>query len=114
WSTASSDDAHYLLAQGKIHKLNLKAHKVEEIEMESFAFSKNLNEEFKQMFDEVWANLNENYYHENFNGVDWQAVKSRYITYLPYLQSRADLRKLLHDMMGELNTSHYGFTSFGK
>src|SRR5690606_27039017 len=48
-----------------------------------------------------------------FHGVDWPAVKASYAAYLPYLNSRADLRVLLNDMLGELNSSHLGFNSSG-
>lgn len=105
---------HYLLIKGDVHKLEGDSNNATKIETDHFSFTKNLEQEFKQMFDEVWANLDENYYNETFNGVDWRKIRERYAGYLPYIQSRSDLRRLLTDMMGELNTSHYGFTSSGK
>lgn len=66
------------------------------------------------MFYETWANLQENYYNGSFNGVDWKTIRDKYAGYLPHLQSRQDLRRLLQDMLGELNTSHYGFSTQGE
>ena len=36
-----------------------------------------------------------------------------YSVYLPYLNNRADLRLLMNDLLGELNSSHQGFSSNG-
>ncbi len=110
---SKSDRDLYALIRGDIYKISLRRHKMNEVDMESFTFTKDLKQVFNQMFSEVWANLDENYYSGDFNGANWKEVRDRYATYLPYLRSRADLRRLLKDMMGELNTSHYGFTSYG-
>lgn len=37
----------------------------------------------------------------------------QYSNYLPYVNNRSDLRILLNDMLGELNSSHMGFNSSG-
>ena len=103
---------YYALVQGAINKYNIDANKLEKIDM-SYKFSRNLNAEFNQMFYETWAGLDENYYDEAFHGVDWEKMKTRYANYLPYLNSRSDLRILLNDMLGELNSSHMGFNSAG-
>ncbi|MGF1924883.1 MAG: S41 family peptidase, partial [Bacteroidia bacterium] len=103
---------YYALAMGVINKYNLDANKLDKIS-HGFKFNKNLNAEFNQMFYETWVGLDENFYDEKFHGVDWEKMKVRYAAYLPYLNSRADLRILLNDMLGELNSSHLGFNSFG-
>ena len=65
------------------------------------------------MFFETWANLDENYYDENFHGANWKKLRDHYSSFLPYITTRADFRTLLNDMLGELNSSHMGFTSNG-
>ncbi len=102
----------FALSAGVINKYNLEANKLDKID-HGFKFNKNLNAEFNQMFYETWVGLDENYYDEKFHGVDWEKMKTRYAAYLPYLNSRADLRILLNDMLGELNSSHMGFNSAG-
>jgi hypothetical protein len=42
-----------------------------------------------------------------------EKTKAHYEQFLPYTNNRADLRVLLNDMLGELNSSHQGFSSFG-
>lgn len=102
----------FTLARGVINKYNLDANKIDKID-HAYKFSRNLNAEFNQMFYETWVGLDENFYDEYFHGVDWEKMKTRYAAYLPYVNSRTDLRILLNDMLGELNSSHMGFNSFG-
>lgn len=105
-------DKLYVLLNGNINKLNLDANKVDLINV-GYTFRRNLSEEFSQMFEETWAQMEENYYDENFHGLNWKKTKEYYQRFIPYLNTRADLRVLLNDMLGELNSSHQGFNSFG-
>jgi Tol biopolymer transport system component/C-terminal processing protease CtpA/Prc len=105
-------DKLYVLLNGNINKLNLDANKVDLINI-GYTFRRNLAEEFSQMFEETWAQMEENYYDENFHGLNWKKTKEYYQRFIPYLNNRADLRILLNDMLGELNSSHQGFNSFG-
>ena len=106
------NDKLYLLSNGTISKLNLEANKAEPVSI-TYTFRRNLAEEFTQMFDEAWAQMEEGYYDEHFHGLDWAKTKDYYRQFVPFLNNRADLRILLNDMLGELNSSHQGFSSFG-
>ncbi|QKJ31552.1 PD40 domain-containing protein [Mucilaginibacter mali] len=105
-------DKYYMLANGAVYKLNIDMNKVDKIDM-NYHFDRNLAGEFAQMFDESWAGLDENYYDGNFHGANWAKIHDDYKAYVPYLNNRADLRLLLNDMLGELNSSHQGFNSGG-
>lgn len=102
----------YMVSMGNIYTLNVDGGKTDKIDIDA-RFSKPLRAEFEQMFDETWANMEENFYLKSFHGVDWAKMKTEYKAYLPYIKNRSDLRLLLNDMLGELNTSHYGFSSSG-
>lgn len=106
------DDKFFGLKDGKIQKYNMDQNKLEDVEI-SYSFQRNLDDEFKQMFYETWANIEENFYDANFHGVDWQKIKQKYGTYLSGINNRMDLRILLNDMLGELNSSHLGFSTSG-
>jgi tricorn protease len=108
----TSGDKYYALADGNIYTLNIDNNKMDKIDM-GYKFDRNLGSEFKQMFDEAWAGLEEGYYDGSFHGTDWKKMHDRYSVYLPYLNNRADLRLLLNDLLGELNSSHQGFYSNG-
>jgi tricorn protease len=109
---ADGGDKTMVLMNGGIYKLNLDGNKVDPVSI-SITFRKNLAAEFAQIFEEAWAQVEENYYDEKFHGIDWQAMKKKYEAFIPRLNNRADLRILLSDMLGELNSSHQGFSSFG-
>ena len=113
FNIVEANGKYYASSRGVINKYNLETNKLDKID-HGFMFNKNLNAEFNQMFYETWVGLDENFYDDKFHGIDWEKMKTRYATYLPYLNSRADLRILLNDMLGELNSSHLGFNSFGE
>lgn len=112
FSICDVNDKLYALFNGNIYKLNLDANKVDPVNI-SFTFRRNLHDEFQQVFEETWAQVNENYYDENFHGIDWNKMKSRYQQYVAHVNNRNDLRTLLNDLLGELNSSHQGFFTFG-
>jgi tricorn protease len=105
-------DKCFALFNGNIYKVNLDGDKVDQVSI-SNTFRRDLSEEFDQIFYEAWAQLDENYYDEKFHGVDWKKTKENYSKFLPFINTRADLRILLNDMLGELNSSHQGFSTFG-
>jgi len=104
---------YYALSRGKIYKLNLKSNKADLIEI-NYDFTKNLSDEFYQMFYEGWTVLAENYYDKEMHGTDWEIMRSKYEKFLPFVRSRNDLRIIMNDMFGELNSSHMGFYSSGE
>ena len=105
-------DKLYVQFGGNIYKLNLEGNKVDPINI-GYTFRRNLSEEFDQMFYETWAQVEENFYDENFHGLNWSKTKDYYKQFLPYLNTRADIRIMLNDMLGELNSSHQGFGTSG-
>lgn len=108
----SAKKKHYVLSAGTIHTLNLGAKKLKPINID-FRFNKNLTEEFEQMYYEAWAGMEVNFYDENFHGENWQKLRDQYAKFLPFMTERSQLRLLFNDMLGELNTSHFGFNSYG-
>jgi tricorn protease len=113
-SIVKAGDKYYMLSGGIIYKLNIDGNKADKIDMANINFTRNLSAEFRQMFTETWANMEEDYYHEGLHGADWPAYKAYYQQFLPYLNNRNDLRVLMADMLGELNSSHQGFSSYGE
>ncbi|MDM1408735.1 S41 family peptidase [Myroides sp. DF42-4-2] len=103
----------YALSGNNIYKFALDKGTPEKINID-YSFTKNLAEEFSQMFEETWAGVEENFYDETFHGVDWKKTKEYFASFLPYVNNRNDLRVLLNDMLGELGSSHLGFTTMGE
>ncbi|HEY4148926.1 MAG TPA: hypothetical protein VGM41_08355, partial [Chitinophagaceae bacterium] len=105
-------DKFFALQNGTINKLNLDAGNIAPVNI-SYVFRRNLSAEFSQMFYEAWAQVEENYYDEHFHGVDWKKIKGYYAQFLLYMSNRSDIRTVLNDMLGELNSSHQGFFTSG-
>ncbi|UVD80930.1 S41 family peptidase [Myroides albus] len=102
----------YALIGGNIYSFELSKGKPEQIKIKH-NFTKNLADEFNQMYYETWAGVEENFYDETFHGIDWNKMKDHFAQYLPHVNSRGDLRILLNDMLGELGSSHLGFNTTG-
>ncbi|WP_312390442.1 S41 family peptidase [Chryseobacterium sp.] len=103
----------FALIEGNVYKTAISALKPQKINIQ-YTFNKDLASEFTQMYDETWTGVEENFYDEKFHGINWKAKKEQYAKYLPYVHNRNDLRILLNDLLGELNSSHTGFSSTGK
>ena len=111
-SYMTSKDALYCFSQGAVYKVDPAAGSAVKTEVKKDV-EVVLGDEFSQMFYEVWGTLEQNYYDVNFHGADWTAVRDYYASLLPYVRTRANLRTLIADLLGELNSSHLGFTSNG-
>lgn len=106
------DESLYVLSGGSVYELDAGSAKATKMEME-FEFKRNLRAEFDQMFEELWANIEENFYNDTFHGINWEDIRDRYKNYLPYVNNRNDFSRMMNDMLGELNSSHMGFNTFG-
>jgi tricorn protease len=111
-SIATAKKEYYILSGGDVYKLNLAGNSAEKIEI-AHTFTRSLKNEFSQMFYEGWTILAENFYDINMHGTDWKAIRTKYEKFIPYVKSRNDLRLVMNDMLGELNSSHMGFSSSG-
>ncbi len=63
-------------------------------------------QEWQQMFDEIWRIERDFFYVSNLHGVNVPAIKKKYGLFLPYVAHRDDLNYLFRDMLGELVVGH--------
>src|SRR5439155_11756568 len=68
------------------------------------------DEEFREMFEQSWRALAENFYDPKFHGADWKAVRAKYRPLVAHVAQREDLYALVSLMLGELNASHLGIS----
>ena len=62
-----------------------------------------------KVFEQVWQTVNDNFFDPEFNGVDWQAMRSRYAPLAAKTNSTEELAVVVNQMLAELNTSHTHF-----
>ena len=63
-------------------------------------------QEWAQIFDEVWRAFRDGYYLENMHGRDWKAIKDKYSVLIPHVRTRLDLNYVIGEMISELASGH--------
>jgi len=62
--------------------------------------------EWKQIFYEAWRFERDFYYDPDMHGLDWDAMKDKYGALMSGAVCRQDVRFIIGELIGELNTSH--------
>ncbi|MEM1407893.1 MAG: S41 family peptidase, partial [Bacteroidota bacterium] len=97
----------YLLSDGKISKVDVEGGKTTPVKIkEEMKLDTDAEREF--MFDHIWLRTDAIFYHSNFHGVDWDALKNEYSKYIPHLGNSYEFSEMVSEMLGELNVSHAG------
>ncbi len=63
-------------------------------------------DEWAQIFDEVWRRYRDFFYVENMHGYDWEAIGEQYRPLLADVAHRSDLNYLISEMISELAVQH--------
>lgn len=63
-------------------------------------------QEWQQIFNEVWRRYRDFFYVSNMHGYDWEALRRQYSPMLEYVAHRADLNYVIGEMTSELNVGH--------
>jgi tricorn protease len=92
---------------GRVNSVNIDSRQVKPINV-SAEMSADFKERKMEVFRQAWELQNKGFYDENFHGVNWQDVKTKYEPYAAGAQTPDELRRILNLMVGELNASHSG------
>jgi len=76
------------------------------LDLSGMEVSLDLHQEWKQIFEECWRQMKYFFYDPNMHGVDWNAVKARYLPLAAAVNHRADLTYVIGEMIGELSAGH--------
>ncbi len=66
----------------------------------------NLKEEWEQIYHETWRQMRDFFYAPNMHGVDWEAMREKYLPLVAHVNNRLDLTYVLGELVGELNVGH--------
>jgi len=97
----------FLLADGKISKINPETMKQDNIEIKG-ELNLDIAAEREQMFEHVWNRTKSMFYISTFHGAPWDELKISYQKKLPSIGNGFEFAELLSEMLGELNVSHSG------
>jgi len=107
----SADGKKIIYKRGKkygIIEADPDTHKVGdgELKLVQMEMKVDREQEWRQIFNEVWRWQRDFFYDPNMHGVDWELMRKRYGELLPYVAHRKDLTYILGEMIGELCCSH--------
>ena len=64
--------------------------------------------EREYMFDRIYRQEKERFYHKDMHGVNWEAMCDNYARFLPHINNNFDFAEMTSELLGELNVSHTG------
>ncbi len=67
-----------------------------------------LEAERAYMFDRIYRQEKERFYHKDMHGVNWEALRDNYARFLPHINNNFDFAEMTSEWLGELNVSHTG------
>ena len=76
------------------------------VDLKDWKFSVQPLEEFRHMFIEAWRLERDYFYDRGMHGVDWPAVRDKYLPLVERVTDRAELSDLIGQMVGELSALH--------
>jgi len=97
----------YVLHDGKLSVVDLESEKSTPVAL-SAKMDLDPAQERAYMFEHIWRQTLKKFLDVKMHGVDWQAMKTEYGRFLPYIGNDRDFAELCSEMQGELNASHTG------
>ncbi|HYL63335.1 MAG TPA: S41 family peptidase [Candidatus Methylomirabilis sp.] len=97
----------FFLEQGRIQVMTVESRTAKPLAVTA-ELDVDFAREKEEMFWQVWSDLRDTFFDPNFNGVDWNAVRTRYTPRIAGAATPDEVRRLLNLMVGELNASHSG------
>ncbi len=101
------DQEVVVLCNGTVKKLDIQRSDIQDIHIDG-ELKVDRAADFEEIFEEVWLGLYYDYYDSTFHGVDWKGVYDRYKALLREVMTKKELKILLNEMIGQLQSSHLG------
>jgi Tol biopolymer transport system component len=105
WSPDSKEI--FYLEQGRITSVSVESRQPRTVAVTA-EMDVNFDAEKMEVFSQAWRYLADNFADSTMNGVDWQAVRTRYAPHIAGARTSDEMRRILNLMVGELNASHSG------
>jgi tricorn protease len=106
----SADKKKMLVSQARSYAIiDLPAGPVkidEKLDLSGMDMSLDLKQEWEHIFLESWRQMKYFFYAANMHGLDWDALKDKYLPLAQAAACRADLTYVIGELIGELSTGH--------
>lgn len=76
------------------------------VALTDWSFRLDPRDEWRQMFTEAWRLERDYFYDRGMHGIDWTAMKAKYLPLVDRVTDRAELSDILAQMVGELSALH--------
>ena len=80
--------------------------KMENLALDEMSMQVIPQQEWKQIFNDVWRFQRDFFYDADMHGVDWDALKEQYGNLIDHAITRSDLNYVIGELIGEMNASH--------
>ena len=97
------NDTLYVFDAGTSAPSKLADHKVD---LSSWTFAIDPRQDWHQIFIDAWRLQRDHFYDPGMHGVDWEAVRDKYLPLVDRVTTRAELSELIGRVMGELSALH--------
>ncbi len=107
----SGDGKKLLIRQGdRFYIVDASAGKADldkkDVDLSGWKLSVIPQEQWRQMFIEAWRLERDYFYDREMHGVDWPAMRDKYLPLVDRVKTRAELSDLIAQMVGELSALH--------
>jgi tricorn protease len=76
------------------------------MDLSRWTFDTNPRAEFRELFADAWRLERDYFYDRNMQGVDWKAMRDRYLPLVDRVADRDDLNEVIAQMVSELSALH--------
>jgi len=76
------------------------------VDLRGWTFSIDVQEDFKQLFIDAWRLERDYFYDTGMHGLDWEAVRDKYLPLVKRVTTRLELNDLIGMVVGELSALH--------
>lgn len=99
----------YYVLKKKLYKLLPKKGKKAEIIETEHKYSYDRYKLNNDIFQQVWVEFGKGFYDPDMHGVNWKRSRKDFSKFLKYADDPSILKKIIDEMIGEVNASHTGF-----
>jgi tricorn protease len=97
----------YYLENGRVNIVSLDRREVRPLSI-NLEMTVNFAQEKMEIFKQGWRYLRDNFYDDKYHGADWNAVRASYEPLIAGAKTMDEVRRIMSEMVGELNASHLG------
>ena len=76
------------------------------VDLGSWTFAIDPREDWRQIFVDAWRLERDYFYDPGMHGIDWEAVRDKYLPLVDRVTTRSELSELIGRVVGELSALH--------